>query len=564
MKSLLNISIITFSVLLFSCNEKNNGGEKKQSEKNGGAFSIAENTEIRSVFPLLITAQTEALITSQMHECLVRLNPHTLDAIPGIAEKWEVSADGKTITFHLNKNARFHDDKCFPDGKGPVITSNDVKFSLELLSTKSDFNFQFETVLKDKLLGANDFYDKKANSLAGVKVIDESTIQLLLEQPSLSFIQLLAHPAASIISEVAYKAYGTNLKVGAGPFIYDPSSNASQCVLVKNKNYYRTDSAGCSLPYLDTVIINLFSSIEEGLTSFENGKTDLVNTLPSLRVKDMLEKNINEFQSNPPKSILHHEPEMISQYYTFNTKKAPFNNVKVRQAVNYAIDRDRIINNILQGQAIASAINGITPNTFSGYDIKSIVGYSLNIAKAKQLLAEAGYPYGKGFPETTVIVNSGNSRNSSVAVEIQKQLKENLNININFESLPNKQKTDLQMIGKGSIYRDAWVADYPSPETYLTLFYGSGVPSVDTIYSYPNTSRYQNKDYDTYFTKGKFANNKDTSYYYFMKAEQQLMNDAVIIPLWYEGSYRLLTSKIKGFHLNAMRYYDLTKAYKVK
>ena len=110
----------------------------------------------------------------------------------------------------------------------------------------------------------------------------------------------------------------------------------------------------------------------------------------------------------------------------------------------------------------------------------------------------------------------------------------------------------------------AWVADYPSPETYLTLFYGSGVPSVDTIYSYPNTSRYQNKDYDTYFTKGKFANNKDTSYYYFMKAEQQLMNDAVIIPLWYEGSYRLLTSKVKGLHLNAMRYYDLTKAYKVK
>ena len=120
------------------------------------------------------------------------------------------------------------------------------------------------------------------------------------------------------------------------------------------------------------------------------------------------------------------------------------------------------------------------------------------------------------------------------------------------------------MHGKADIYRDAWVADFPSPESFLTLFVGDGVPADINAASFPNTSRYQNATYDAYFKKGRDSNIKDTSYAYFIKAEQVLMDDAVIIPLWYEGSYRLLTNKVKGLHLNAMRYYDLTKTYKVK
>ena len=120
------------------------------------------------------------------------------------------------------------------------------------------------------------------------------------------------------------------------------------------------------------------------------------------------------------------------------------------------------------------------------------------------------------------------------------------------------------MHGKGDIYRDAWVADFSSPESFLSLFVGDRVPTDTATASYPNTSRYQNITYDAYFKKGRDSNIKDSSYAYFMKAEQVLMNDAVIIPLWYEGSYRLLTNKVKGLHLNAMRYYDFTKAYKVK
>jgi oligopeptide transport system substrate-binding protein len=557
----ISILLIATSFFLFSCKDNGSG---KLSDKNGGTFVMAENNQIGSIYPISITNQVEALVVGQIHESLVRLDSKTLEPIPGLAEKWEISQDGRIITFHLIKGAHFQDDKCYKDGKGAEITSKDVKFSLELLATKTDDNYQFNTILKDRLVGVNDFFDKKSTTISGIKIIDDYTFSLELVNPSLSFMKLLANPSAAIMSETAIKAYGKNIKTGAGPFIYDTSSSTDKIVLVKNPNYFLKDSAGCALPYLDSVVVNLMPSIEDGLSMFENEKIDLINTLPSLRVKDVVEKNIKEFVSHPPKSLLQREPEMLSQFYVFNTKQKPFDNANVRQAINYAIDREKLVDNVLQGQAIGAAIHGITPNTFIGYDIKKINGYSLNIEKAKRLLSEAGYPDGKGFPEVRILVNSGNSRNSSVAVELQKQLKANLNINVNFESLPNVQKYELQMHGKSDIYRDAWVADFSSPESFLSLFVGDGVPADTSAPSFPNTSRYQNATYDLYFKKGRDSNIKDSSYAYFMQAEQVLMNDAVIIPLWYEGSYRLLTNKVKGLNLNAMRYYDLTKTYKIK
>lgn len=559
-----NISVLAVACALFALSCKNTGNsERKQSEKNGGTFVMAENVEIGSVFPHSITSQVEGLIASQIHEGLVRLNPVTLEATPGIAEKWEVSPDGKTITFHLKKGVHFQDDKCYPEGKGPEITTKDVKYTFELISTKSETNYQFETLLKDRLLGATEFHDGKSKSISGLKVIDDYTFSLQLIHPSQSFLKLLANPAASLLNETAVKTYGQDLKNGAGPFMYDSSSSKEKIVLVKNANYYRTDSLGFALPYLDTVIVKILP-IEDGLQAFENRSLDLINTLPSLRVKEVVEKHIKEFVSNPPKSMLQREPEMISQFYIFNTKQAPFDNAKVRQAINYAIDKEKLVDNVLQGQAIGAAVYGITPNTFTGYDIRNIKGYQFDLAKAKQLLAEAGYPDGKGFPEIRVLVNAGNSRNSSVAVEIQKQLKENLNINMNFESLPNVQKYDLQMHGKSDLYRDGWVADYASPESFLNLFVGETVPQDNASRSFPNTSRYQNPLYDSNFKKGRNANSKDSSYFYFMKAEQLLVEDAPLIPLWYEGSYRLMSNSIKGLHLNAIRYYDFAKVYKEK
>lgn len=553
---------IVFVFLVVSCKDSSTSEAHQKSPESGGSFRIAETTPVASIFPHSLTNQAEGLVALQIHDCLTHLNVKTMEVTPGLAEKWDVSPDGKTITFHLRKGAYFHADKCFDNERGPEITSKDVKYSFELLCTQRPENFNFSSVLKDRVVGANEYYEQSKNSkpgdLKGFKIIDNYTFSVELTHPSAVFLQVMANPAIAILSEKAVTTYGKDCKVGAGPFMYDASSTKENFVLIKNPDYYGVDASGYALPYLDTVIVNVLPSIEDALTMFEQGQVDLINALPSGRVKDVVEKHIKEFESSPPTFILDRKADMLSQYYTFNVTKAPFDNVKVRQAINYAINRDKIVETVLQGQAYGPATHGITPSTFSGYDITKIDGYSFDPEKAKKLLSEAGYPGGIGFPSINVLVNSGSSRNTSVIAEIQKQLKDVLNINTSFESLPNGQKFDLEIHGQGDLFRDGWVADYPSPESFLSLFVGENVPSDPTQISYPNTGRYNNLQFDELFKKGYNSSNKDTCYKYFMQAEQLLIKDAPIIPLWYEGAYRLISNRINGFYASPMRFYDLT------
>ncbi|HWY13045.1 MAG TPA: ABC transporter substrate-binding protein [Bacteroidia bacterium] len=556
--------ILALSVFFAACGHKDTENSQRP-EGSGGYIRIAEVTPPKSIFPQAITNLIEGMVAGQIHEGLVRLNPKTLEPVPGLAEKWEVSPDGKTITFHLRQGCYFQNAEDPESGKkGSEITSKDVKFTFELLSTDRLTNMHFATVCKDRIVGANEYFDASSKGqkteLKGFKVIDKYTFSISLNNASGIFLQILANPVTSIISEDAYKLQYENLKVGAGPFIYSVKySNPKKILLTRNPNYYGKDEKGNSLPYLDSVVINILNSTEEGLQAFKEGKCEYIGSIPSNAVRTIVEENIKDFENNPPAFILERSSEMISQYYVFNINKTPFDNVKVRQAFSYAIDRDKIIDKVLQGQAYGPGSYGITPPTFEAYKVSDIIGYNFDPEKAKKLLMQAGYPGGVGFPEVSLLVNSGNTRNNTVAAEIQRQLKENLNVNITFESLTNGEKYKLQNKGMGNIFRDGWVADYPSPESFLSVFYGEPVPADTAKVSYPNTQRYMSKEFDKYYKMGRDARQKDSSYAYFMKAEQILMNDAPLMVLWYESNYRLISSKLKNFVVNPLRYFDLTR-----
>jgi oligopeptide transport system substrate-binding protein len=555
-------ALAAISAVLASCN--GGSSDSQRPEGSGGTVRIAEVSPPKNTFPQALTSQVEGLVAGQIFECLVRLNPKTLEPIPGLAEKWDVSADGKMITFYLRKGVHFQ--SCDPDKQevGPELTSKDVKFTFELLCTDRPTNMHFPTIGKDRIVGANEFFEASSKGqkaeLTGFKIIDDHTFSISLNNASSIFLQMLANPVTAIICEEAYKTQKENLKCGAGPFKYDTKgSTPSHIVLLRNEHYYGKDEKGNSLPYIDSVVIDILGSTEEGLNLFKEGKYDYLGSIPSNSVRQVVEENIKAFESNPPTFILERSSEMITQYYVLNINKAPFNNIKVRQAVNYALDRDKIIDKVLRGQAFGPAINGITPPTFSGYKISDIQGYEFNPDKAKHLLIEAGYPGGIGMPELALIVNTGNSRNMTVAAEVQKQLKEVLNVNITFEALPTGDKFNMQVKGKGDMFRDGWIADYPSPESFLSVFYGEPIPLDTSKVSYPNTQRYLNPVYDEFYKKGRDARNKDSAMFYFMKAENVLMHDAPLIPLWYESNYRLITARVKNFFVNPLRYFDLTK-----
>lgn len=555
--------IIAFGAVLAACGGKKDESSGMRPEGSGGFIRISEVTPPKNMFPQATTNHIEGLVTGQIHEGLVRLNPKTLEPIPGLAEKWDISPDGKTITFQLRKGVYFQNPDA-EDGKGAEVTANDVKFTFELLCTDRPSNMHFATVCKDRVLGANEYFDASSKGqkteLKGFKVIDKYTFSITLNNASGIFLQILANPVTAIISEEAYKVNYENLKIGAGPFVYSTKySNPKHIVLVRNQNYYGKDEKGNQLPYLDSVVINILNSTEEGLTAFKAGNCEYIGTIPSNSVRNIVEENIKDFANNPPSFILERSSEMVSQYYVFNINKSPFNNVKVRQAFNYAIDRDKIIDKVLQGQAYGPGAYGITPPTFEAYKVSQIKGYTFDPEKARKLLMEAGYPKGVGFPEVSLLVNSGNSRNNTVAAEIQKQIKDNLGVNITFESLPNGDKFNLQLKGKGDFFRDGWIADYPSPESFLSVFYGEPVPSDTSKVSYPNTQRYINAEFDKFYKLGRDSRNRDSSYAYFLKAEQILMDDAPLMVLWYESNYRLISSKLKNFVVNPLRYFDLTR-----
>jgi oligopeptide transport system substrate-binding protein len=569
-----SILLIFCATLFFaSCSVKQskdsstNGPAAKGDRAYGGTFRLGMTESCQGLYPHKITDAASARIASQIYEGLVKFNTVDLSVMPSLAEKWEIDTSGTLYTFHLRKGIYFQDDPCFLGGKGREVKASDFKYSFELLCTASPDNLNFGVLLKDRVLGANEYYaaskkHEQPKDLKGFVVTDDYTIQIKLTAPSSSFMYALTDPAGYVLAKEAVEKYGLAMKIGTGPFrVADQSKANEELILCKNENYSGVDSFGNKLPFLDTLIIRFYTTKQKELVEFQQGSLSFIWGLPSESIRDMVEKQIADFNKLPAKFILDRSPEMSTQYYAFNSTKEPFKNLKVRQAFSYAIDRSAIVDNILKGEAFGPGVNGISPPSFKGYDISKIKGYDFNPAMAKQLLAEAGYPGGKGFPSVKLKLNSGGTRNANVVLEVQKQLHDVLGVNIDFDIESFKEKLSDEAMGNGDMFRSAWVADYPSPENFLWLFYGKIVPENPNEPSYPNSTRYKNKAFDALFEAGKHAKRQEDAYKYFMDAERLLLNDAPVMVLWYDENWRLTKSNVHNFHGNPMTFYDFSQVY---
>jgi oligopeptide transport system substrate-binding protein len=552
-----------------ACNTAKQEGESGISASSvggGGTLHLNETENYQTLYPYAVTDVISANIAYQIYEGLVQLDPKTLQVRPCLAEKWELDETGTSYTFHLRKDAHFQNDPCFTDSKGRNITAQDVKYSFEMLCSQSNDNFSFATTFKDRVLGANKFYDASAKGkptfdLEGIKVIDDHTVQIKLEKPSLSFLEILAAPSAVIVAKEAVEQYGNMMRIGSGPFRYIDNKKDNRIILVRNENYYRKDSSGKQLPYLDTIVISFMPTKKAELDAFIAGKLDMVFGLPSESINDFLANQIAEFEKNPPKYILERSPDMATQFYEFNLTKAPLKDVRVRQAISYAIDREKLVTDILKNEAYGPGQSGVTPPSFSGYDINKIIGFDYNPTRAKKLLAEAGFPDGKNFPILKLELNSGGSKHTNVAFEIQKQLQDVLGINIELEVVSLPKKLEDSKYARADIFRSGWVADYPSPENFLLLFYGKIVPASLDQPSFPNIPRYKNAEFDKLYDLGKMARTKEESYKYYMQAEQLAIKDAPLLVLWYDESYKLMQSKVKNFKINPLNYRSYAEVY---
>jgi len=560
---------ILILLVLSACSRES----KKQFQYAGGTFSMAIDNEPATFDPTEVSDYYSATVLTQIMEGLVSFDPKDLKIKPQIASSWKISDDGLTYEFTIRKNVYFHPHKIFKNQKDRLLQISDIEYSIKKAcskNSKGEAPHAFSFLYKDNLKGAEAFFEGKAKEIEGLKV-SGNKITLQLIQRDDNFLNKLTNICASITSEKIHNGNADTDIIGTGPFLYTKYKQGSPAsmILIKNPDYYLTDADGNALPYLDSLNFIFQNRKLDQLEMFENHQTDLITGLPTSRITKMLEGRIKDFNSQngmPALLVMYNNPLLSTNYYFFNMTDPRFANPKVRQAFNYAVNKEKIGRDVLRNQYYELGYYGIVPpinKTFKGYDFEGVkeASYTFNPEKARKLLAEAGYPNGKGFGSVNLRFNIDDIH-SAVADEFAQQIFQVLNINVNIDGSTFEQKDEDASSARGDIFRSAWAGDYGSPETFLANFYGKGVPESLNEKSRINQSRYKNPLFDQLFEQAKNSHKKTDAIEFYSKAEKILMQDPPLIPLWYSGDIQIVYSNVRNLHFNALNLFVFKEVYK--
>lgn len=570
MKEFKFIALLASGLILANCggNTTENGEEIDPSviEKveggkfRGGILRLNSIENYTSLFPVAINDIYSTHVAGQCYEGLFKFNQKTLEAEPCLAESFEIDNTKKVYTFHLRKGVIFHDDECFPEGKGREVNAEDFKYCFEYLCSNHEEN-KWPTLFRDRLVGAADYANGKAQSVEGIKVIDNYTLQLTLVDPFGGLTDLLAVLAAAVYPKEAVDKYGYdglhNYMVGTGPFIATTLKNGELVEFKRNEKYWKKDEFGNQLPYLAKVTISFIKTKPEELKAFQNGELDMVWGLPVEEIPNIMSSFEEALEGKNREFDLQSVNSLNIQYYGFLFTSEIFGNVKVRKAFNYAVDRDSLVEFVLQGEGIP-AHHGFVP-PMSGYPTETVKGFDYNPKLAQQLMKEAGYPGGKGFPEVTLHLNSSGGTNEKIAEFMKTMLKDNLGVDIKLNVIPMKELHPQAEKGQLDFWRFGWIADYPDPSNFLYLFHGKNIDSTkETSINY---FRYSNPKFDELYEKALIEIDEEKRMALYAQCDQILMDDAVVMPLLFNVDIRLINPEVTDFDINELEYRDLTMVY---
>ena len=467
--------------------------------------------------PHLSMDATSAAYIIEIFSGLVTLNPE-LEVVPDIAERWEVSEDGTVYTFYLRDDAKFHD--------GKPVTARDFKYSFERTCDPWTGSVVADIYLGD-IVGAKEKLYGFVDEVSGVEVVDDHTLQITIDAPKPYFPGKLTHSTAFVVDKDNVERGGrtwTDKPNGTGPFKLKEYRFGRQIVLEPNDLYY-----GESKPSVEQV--NFILAGGSAMTMYENGELEAVPVgLTDIeRVTD---------PTNPLNKELTIVPSMSTFYLGFNVNQPPFDDVKVRQAFNYALDKQRIMDVIYK--KTVPAATGIVPPTMPDYHNEYIEVLSYDPDKALDLIAESKYGDVADLPGITIYVTGAGGAPSRLIEAIVGMYKENLGVDIaiqqtewaTFLSDISQKENPYQMYSLG------WIADYPDPENFLDVLFHSEQSE--------NHMRYSNTDLDELLEKARTEQDPEERLNLYQEAEQIIINDAPWVPLFYEVEYWLTKPYVKG------------------
>ena len=519
---LRTLSFLIIFAFVYGCSENISpvdSGLEKQIYHHGNG------SEPQGIDPHIVTGVPEHHILISLCEGLTIPNPNPDDMngyMAGTAESWSVSEDGKEYIFNINENARW--------SNGDPVTANDFVWSWKRILTAS-LGSQYPDMLY-YLVGAYEYHNGLTDDFSevGVKAIDQKTLKVNLKNPTPFFLGLLSHYSTWPVHKETVLKYGDiddrngewtrpGNFVCNGPFQLKSWELNNKIVVEKNPYYY-----DASIVKLNEIHYYPVSNVMTEDRMFRAGQLHLTSTLPSQKCPIYIEENPN----------LRIDPYMGTYFYRINTNHEALKDVRVRKALAYSIDRELLVNKVTKcGQIPAYSF---TPPGSNGYEPKTQIPFDPELAKS--LLEDAGYSDENPFPKLEILFNT-NEDHRKIALAIQQMWQVNLGIEIELVNQDWKVYLNREMIGDFQISRAGWIGDYEDPNTFLDLMR----PNRGN-----NKTGWENKEYDELVEKANTINNQSERYEMLYKAEEILIDNMPIIPLYtYVRSYQL-SPDVKGFN----------------
>ena len=483
------------------------------------ATLIRLGTEPTTLDPHLTGDVYSALVIVEVFGGLVTLD-RNLEIAPDLAKDWEISNGGKTYTFHLREDAKFHD--------GRPVTAEDVKWSIERIADPETESPLVDVFLGD-IVGFLDKLEGGATSVEGVRVIDAQTVSITIDAPKAYFLSKLTYPSAFVLdrNNVEGNPKWFDQPNGTGPFRLTEYEPGVLVRLTRNEFYH------LGPPKLKEVEIILSGG--SSLLMYENDEIH-VSGIGLLNLEGVLDP------SNPlSEEVIQAPPSFDVAYMGMNTSEPPFDDRKVRQALNYAVDMESLTSTLLQSLVVPA--KGILPPGFPGYN-PNVQGYEFNPEKARQLLSES--KYGGNLDElpgiTLSLPGSFGAAVSPVTEALLQMWRENLGIEIDLLQTEWAIFTRDLHQRRFQMFELAWVADYPDPENFLDVLFHSE--------SSNNNSGYTNKAVDALLEEARVELDEQARFEIYHRAENLILEDAPWIPLWHGASgFLLVKPQVKDYFL---------------
>lgn len=488
---------------------------------------IGNGSEPRELDPSTATGVPESRLVDNLFEGLTRLDPFTSDPVPGVAESWTISPDGKDILFTIRKEARWSD--------GRPLTAQDFVLSWRRSlapETASEYAYQLYYIKNGRDYNTGKIKDPEQ---LGVQAKDPQTLLVTLEQPTAFFLRLTAMHTlfptpAHVIRQYPDKEWTRPGKmVSNGAFVLSEWNLNHYIKLLPNPHYWNRKEIRLNEAY--------FHPIENQDTeerAFFAGELHMTYEVPNIKIPGYRKQQERKPEQYHP---FRTDPLLASYFYRLNTSRKPFNNPAVRKAFALTVDRKLLVEKVLRGGQIPSG--SFTPQDTAGYHYNGTtlpVSVTAEVQKeAKKLLADAGYPDGRNFPKVDILYNTSENH-KKVAIAVQQMWKKFLNVEVGLYNQEWKVYLNTERKLDFDISRAGWVGDYPDPNTFLGLFLSGGLL---------NKTGWSNKEYDRYVTMASETIDHQKRLSYFEAAESILLNELPIIPIYIYAKNQLVSEKLK-------------------